>query len=42
MPSDDPDKLLGEWLGELDTLIGVSYTTFVTLFGLYVKWNTIF
>lgn len=24
MSHDDPDKLLNEWLGELDTLIGVS------------------
>lgn len=24
MSHDDPDKLLNDWLGELDTLIGVS------------------
>lgn len=26
--SDDPDKLLNEWLGELENLIGVSFHFF--------------
>jgi len=32
--SDDPDKLLNEWLGELENLIGVSYL-FIYLLYLY-------
>lgn len=30
--TDDPDALLGEWLGELDNLIGVSCTIFALQF----------
>lgn len=28
--NDDPDKLLSEWLGELESLIGVSMSTAVS------------
>lgn len=30
--TDDPDKLLNEWLGELENLIGVSFSYEQTLF----------
>lgn len=29
--SDDPDKLLNEWLGELENLIGVSFIFLIYL-----------
>lgn len=37
--TDDPDKLLNEWLGELENLIGVSFSI---EFDFYTKKNILY
>lgn len=45
--TDDPDKLLNEWLGELENLIGVSFKWknfifFISLEFFFFMWKLIF
>ena len=37
LTSDDPEKSLSEWLGELDNLIGVSNVTLYVIYTCFVK-----